>query len=210
MLKALRLAAAIALLWCAVSSVSVRADDGPNALLGDWSGVIRAGGEAKPFGLRFAKQSGTVMYFTLPEGNLMDVGPAHLTPQDYGFKADIYYFHFKYQLNADQTKLQGSFSFDGNELPFDLSRGKLPVPAAPDIGGRVASPRWTFKTGGPIWSSPAVAGDSVYFGSSDGSVYALDTVSGKAVWQFETAGPVYGSPTVDGAALYVLSDDGYL
>ena len=208
--KALGLAGAIAFLWCAVSSPPAIADDGASPLLGDWSGIIRAGGESKPFGLRFTKQSGTVMYFTLPEGNLIDVGPAHLTPQDYGYKADIFYFHFKYQLNADQTRLQGTLSFDGNDLPFELSRGKLTVAAAADIGGRVASPRWTFKTGGPIWSSPAVAGDSVYFGSADGSVYALDASSGKVLWQFETAGPVYGSPTVDGAAVYVLSDDGYL
>ncbi len=33
--------------------------------------------------------------------------------------------------------------------------------------------KWTFKTGGPIVASPAIADGVVYFGSTDGYLYAL-------------------------------------
>jgi outer membrane protein assembly factor BamB len=35
---------------------------------------------------------------------------------------------------------------------------------------------WIYSTGGPVYSSPAIADGIVYFGSSDGKVYAIGTV----------------------------------
>ena len=47
---------------------------------------------------------------------------------------------------------------------------------------------WTFRTGGAVISTPAVADGRVYFGSFDSNVYALDASSGALVWKFTTAG----------------------
>ena len=33
--------------------------------------------------------------------------------------------------------------------------------------------KWRFKTGGQVWSSPAVVDGTAYFGCLDGFVYAL-------------------------------------
>jgi outer membrane protein assembly factor BamB len=33
---------------------------------------------------------------------------------------------------------------------------------------------WEYNTDGRIMSSPVVAGDTVYFGSNDGKVYAIE------------------------------------
>ena len=38
--------------------------------------------------------------------------------------------------------------------------------------------KWTFETGEAIVSSPAVAGGTVYVGSSDNFLYAVDVESG--------------------------------
>ena len=38
---------------------------------------------------------------------------------------------------------------------------------------------WEFTTGGPIVSSPIVAGGIVYFGSDDANFYAVDATTGK-------------------------------
>jgi len=35
-----------------------------------------------------------------------------------------------------------------------------------------------FKTGDDVFSSPAAAGDTVYIGSNDGKIYAVDTATG--------------------------------
>lgn len=69
---------------------------------------------------------------------------------------------------------------------------------------------WTFETGGTIFGSSTTKEGVVYFGSTDGNVYALDASSGEPVWRFETGGPIYGSVTVYDGYLYTGSDDGYL
>ena len=42
---------------------------------------------------------------------------------------------------------------------------------------RVAGAIWKFATGGPVESSPSVAGDFVYFGSGDGRLYAANALA---------------------------------
>lgn len=56
--------------------------------------------------------------------------------------------------------------------------------------------QWQFGTGQPIVSSPAVMDGTVYIGSNDHYVYALDATTGKEQWKFETGGKVRSSPTV--------------
>lgn len=60
-------------------------------------------------------------------------------------------------------------------------------------------------------SQVVVAGGLVCFGNSvDGTVTALDAVSGSLKWKFQTGGPVRFAPTVWKDRLFVTSDDGYL
>lgn len=68
--------------------------------------------------------------------------------------------------------------------------------------------KWKFRTGGPIVSTPAVSAGTVYFGSSDHNVYALDERSGALKWKFPTHGRVSSSPALAGGTLYIGSFDG--
>lgn len=72
----------------------------------------------------------------------------------------------------------------------------------------LASVVWKFKTGGHVLSSPAVSGDWVYVGSSDGRLYAIDRGSGTERWKFQSQGPIASSPAVYGDLVYVSSLDG--
>jgi glucose dehydrogenase len=65
--------------------------------------------------------------------------------------------------------------------------------------------KWTFRAGGPGFSSPAVVGGVVYVGSDDHYVYALDAVSGAKKWAFRTGdrGGISSSPAVVGGVVYV-------
>src|SRR5678816_3121642 len=49
---------------------------------------------------------------------------------------------------------------------------------------------WKFKTAGRVISSPAVSGDAVYVGSTDGSLYAVNRADGTQRWKFDTKGPI--------------------
>jgi outer membrane protein assembly factor BamB len=69
---------------------------------------------------------------------------------------------------------------------------------------------WSYTTGGPVNSSPAVASGTVYIGSGDGNVYALNAATGALDWSYTTGGPVDSSPAVASGTLYVVSQDGNL
>ena len=45
--------------------------------------------------------------------------------------------------------------------------------------------KWTFDAGAPIQTTPAVVGDSLYFGAGGGQQFALDARTGKARWKFD-------------------------
>ena len=70
--------------------------------------------------------------------------------------------------------------------------------------------RWVFPTGGAISECLAIGPDgTVYFGSADTKVYALNGASGDKLWEFPTGGPVRSSPAFGpGATLYFGSEDG--
>jgi len=67
---------------------------------------------------------------------------------------------------------------------------------------------WEFKTGGAIGdSSPAIGSDgTVYVGSEDKKLYAINPKSGVKLWEFVTVGAVGSSPAIgpDGT-LYIGS-----
>lgn len=67
---------------------------------------------------------------------------------------------------------------------------------------------WTFHAKGGFVASPAVAGDTVYAGSFDGFLYAVNRATGALQWKFETKGRVVSSPAVANGIIYFGSYDG--
>lgn len=67
---------------------------------------------------------------------------------------------------------------------------------------------WVHRTGGQVRSSPAISGGTLYIGSDDGVVYALDAATGRPTGTFRTGGPVSGGVTVAGGTLFAGSADG--
>ena len=70
--------------------------------------------------------------------------------------------------------------------------------------------RWTFRTDGPVRSSPAVTGGTIYVGSGDGNLYALDLTSGQKKWAFEAGSAVHSSPAVTNESLFFTTRNGAL
>jgi eukaryotic-like serine/threonine-protein kinase len=67
---------------------------------------------------------------------------------------------------------------------------------------------WKFTTGSAIYSSPVISGNSIYFGSSDNNLYAVEKTSGKLLWKFATGGQVNSSPAVYQNKVICSSSDG--
>ena len=135
-----------------------------------------------------------------------------------------------YALDAQSGKLKWKFQAAGavasspsvfRDMVF-VEAGDTAIHA---VDAKTGREKWTVKTGPPIppdprlmssgkWefehSSPVIAGETLYIGSADGNVYALDTASGKARWVFKTAGRVRATPAVAEGAVFAGSMDGNL
>ncbi len=62
---------------------------------------------------------------------------------------------------------------------------------------RIVVAKWRFETMGDVESSPAIGPDgTVFVGSDDGNLYALDPETGAEIWRFETGGPIQSAPAV--------------
>ncbi|MCP3979405.1 MAG: PQQ-binding-like beta-propeller repeat protein [bacterium] len=68
----------------------------------------------------------------------------------------------------------------------------------------------TFKTGGQVWSSPVHDRGTIYIGSDDGCLWALEAKALSPKWKIHTGGRVRSTPAVAGGSIYFTSDDGFL
>jgi outer membrane protein assembly factor BamB len=61
-----------------------------------------------------------------------------------------------------------------------------------------------------VFGAPVVANGMVYFGATNGNVYAVNANSGKTIWVHATGGEVGATPAVANGVVYVGSADGNL
>jgi len=73
------------------------------------------------------------------------------------------------------------------------------------FAARTGKLAWRHKTGGYVYSSPAVSpvlGGTVYAGSYDGNLYAFDARSGQVRWIHDAGGKLSGGPVVLGDLVF--------
>jgi len=92
--------------------------------------------------------------------------------------------------------------FGGDSARTGVYEG--PGPKAP------VEAKWRFETGDEVQSSPAVLEGTVYVGSEDSYVYAIDAETGQEEWRFETGSNIFCSPAVVGETVYIGSTDNHL
>jgi outer membrane protein assembly factor BamB len=64
--------------------------------------------------------------------------------------------------------------------------------------------RWSYRAKDAVGSSAAIADGTVYVGSMDGLLHAIDVATGKERWQYQAAGPIEeSSPAVSGGLVFV-------
>lgn len=88
--------------------------------------------------------------------------------------------------------------FRGNALQTGV--GKSPLP-------NELKELWKFSTGDGIESAPAIAGGTVYTGSLDEHLYAIDLDTGKQKWKTKL-GPIKAAPAVKAGFVFVGDQDG--
>ena len=69
--------------------------------------------------------------------------------------------------------------------------------AASSDPGRIIVAKWRFETAGDIDTSPAIGADgTVYAGSEDGNLYAIDPGTGDEIWRFPAGVEIISSPAI--------------
>lgn len=64
---------------------------------------------------------------------------------------------------------------------------------------------WEFRVGGSFPGAPAVDGDTVYVGSSEGALVAIALGTGKERWRYQSKEELGTRPTVSGGTVFVAS-----
>jgi outer membrane protein assembly factor BamB len=77
------------------------------------------------------------------------------------------------------------------------------------LNARTGKILWRFRAG-VIESSPLLVGRTVYFGSWDHRIYAVDVRTHRARWAFETGGEVKGGVSFASGLVYAGSYDGHM
>jgi len=77
--------------------------------------------------------------------------------------------------------------------------------ASPEQGAPVRHPvlAWRFQTGGPLRSSPAIDGGTVYVGATDGRLHAIDLASGTTTWTTAIGSAVASTPALSADRVFV-------
>lgn len=68
--------------------------------------------------------------------------------------------------------------------------------------------KWEFKTNAPVFSSPVVDENIVYFGGLDSLLYAIDIRTGIEKWRFRTKGEIRSNVCIDTYLIYLNGGDG--
>ncbi|MCF8224841.1 MAG: SUMF1/EgtB/PvdO family nonheme iron enzyme [Bacteroidales bacterium] len=69
--------------------------------------------------------------------------------------------------------------------------------------------KWEYSTGGSVKSSPVMVGGTIYAGSNDGMVYAINAETGELEWKYNCGAAVTASPTIADSILYIGDHSGY-
>lgn len=97
-------------------------------------------------------------------------------------------------------------SLDGSVFALDAFSGKKLWHY--QTGEAMASFGPCMRAESQLTSSPVLSGNTVYLGSADGRLYALDADSGKEMWRYDLGVPITSSAAISGNTVYVASYDG--
>lgn len=157
--------------------------------------------------------SGDVVYIGTADGRLYAVRAAD--------GSAIWSFSTKGAINSTPAVDHGTVfvsSRDGNIYAFDAATGQQRWSfasagerrfTAPGIHGMTPKAELMPDPFDVFLSSPTVVDGTVYVGSGDHNIYALDAATGKLQWKFATGNVVHASPAVADGVVYVGSWDRY-
>lgn len=104
--------------------------------------------------------------------------------------------------SASSASPPGQWTMAGH----DPARSRY-APAGPEFAGRL---KWKFQTADQLFAAPVATNDTVFLGTGDRRIVALDAATGAIRWQANVDTPVEAAPAVVGDRVFVAPRDGRL
>jgi len=82
---------------------------------------------------------------------------------------------------------------------FSLVDGKL----LEEDKGSNNKGKWQYNVNASIVGGTVLFGENLYFGTTEGRIYALTAAGGNFIWSFDTGGKIWSTPAVDSQHVYV-------
>lgn len=118
----------------------------------------------------------------------------------------------------DPAEVQGSITVPAipdsirDEIPTTWSQPRNdpagPGVWGPDIGAPLDT-LWRIHTGMEFFAAPALCGNTLYFGGSDGTFRAVDATEGSVLWSYGTSCGLNGEAAVSATTVFFSGQDGY-
>jgi outer membrane protein assembly factor BamB len=129
----------------------------------------------------------------------------------YAYRADNLAQRWIYPREGNIPPVVGGMVLSQGKLYFGCSDGKVEGKKVKgmifvldaETGDKLA----TFETGDRVWGTPAVDGNTVYIGSFDKNLYALDKDTLAVKWQYTTEGSIISTPLIYNGLVYFGSFD---
>jgi eukaryotic-like serine/threonine-protein kinase len=123
----------------------------------------------------------------------------------------VIFFSFYY---LTDKIVQPPRTINSNSMPGDWSMFQHDLSHSGTAGTSDAVPqgtlKWVFKTDGAVITSPAVSDGTVYIGSEDSKLYALNAETGDKIWDYLATSWIESSAAVSKGTVYFGSNDGFL
>lgn len=123
-----------------------------------------------------------------------------------------------YALDAHSGSLRWSFDYEKENMTWVVSSVAVSdgvVYSATSDGHFVHALQaadgkeiWRATMPGVFWSSPALAGQTLYITNQSGALYAIDRAGGKERWHYQTPSGLQSSPVIADGVAYFGSNDG--
>lgn len=183
-------------------------------LIGFWSAEVKHNNQTSIFTLQFSENDSgdTFCQVHLPAINAeINLGPISLDHQNTIRFSNFDDIEFYY--DEERNTINGllpSLLVPTYKIECSLKKSTYAIKNETPINESIKKPEWSFKTEGAIWSAPVIDQNTIYFGSNDTRIYALDKNTKKEKWSYKTLGAVRSAVVIDQDFLFVLSDDGFL
>ncbi|MBN2239324.1 MAG: PQQ-binding-like beta-propeller repeat protein [Dehalococcoidales bacterium] len=95
--------------------------------------------------------------------------------------------------------LVGGPIIDGDRVFIGSSDGRIYAYSTVSLKTAWRKP---FESGDKIWSTPAVSDGTLYVGSFDKKMYALNAADGSLKWEYESGGAIITTPVIENNVVY--------